>query len=144
MLSIPLLKKWAFRIYFCKRCECQQFTQNLAYVHMMLSSALMTAINKCSYVFFLNTPSSININKKTESPWIYYELNIVNIISANKKSPITKRAGIYNRSLSESVEFTANIKDMPKLTYMDLSKWISEYHSSNEKVNPIDLLQEYC
>ena len=129
---------------YCKRCDCQQFSQNLAYVHMMLSSALMTAINKCSYVFFLNTPSSININKKTESPWIYYELNIVNIISANRKTQIAKRKGVYNRTLSESVEFTANIKDMPKLTYKDLWGWEIDYYLSDEKVNPIDLLQKYC
>lgn len=75
----------------CKHCGCEEFSQNLDYVYMMLNSALMTAINKCSYVFFLNTLSSINLNEKTESPWIYYELNIVNIISANKKSPITKK-----------------------------------------------------
>jgi hypothetical protein len=111
------------KLNYCTHCQCAPFSQNLAYVHMMLSSALMTAIDKCECMFFLNTPSSINIHNKTESPWIYYELNIANIIE--KKRPIEKRGrtGDVNNLLLENVEFTANIKNMPKLTYNDLDEW---------------------
>lgn len=65
---------------------CEEFSYNLSCVHMMLSSALSTMIDKCECVFFLNTPSSLNLNKKTESPWIYYELNIADVVQ--KKSEI--------------------------------------------------------
>ena len=49
---------------YCYSCQCNAFSYNLSYVHMMLASALMTMIDKCECVFFLNTPSSINLNNK--------------------------------------------------------------------------------
>lgn len=73
----------------------------------MLSSALAKMIDKCECIFFPNTPSSINLNKKTESPWIYYELNIADLVQKRKKveSPL-----LEYRYLAHAVEFTPKLR----------------------------------
>lgn len=61
-----------------------------SHVHMMLSIALMTMMDKCEAVFFLNTPESICLGnvvsgQETSSPWIYNELSLANIIRTARK-----------------------------------------------------------
>ena len=98
----------------CFHCDCNEFSYNLSYVHMMLASALMTKIDKCECIFFLNTPSSINLNHKTESSWIYYELNIANITQkiSRIKTTITENVSYFMRE----IEFTPKIEKMVNLT----------------------------
>jgi hypothetical protein len=54
-----------------------------SHVHIMLSTALAMMIDKTECLFFLNTPKSIQSYRdadKTESPWIYSELAISQVI----------------------------------------------------------------
>lgn len=54
-----------------------------SHVHMMLSVALTQMIDNTECLFFLNTPNSITpdtIINKTESPWIYSEISISQLI----------------------------------------------------------------
>ena len=70
-----------------------------SHVHMMLSIALMTMMDKCEAVFFLNTPESICLDnvvsqQEISSPWIYNELSLANIIRT-----IPKRSNKFKKIL---------------------------------------------
>ena len=125
---------------YCHNCQCSTFSDNLSYVHMMLASALMTMIDKCECVFFLNTPSSINLNNKTESPWIYYELNIANIIQ--KVSRIEKPMMESILGFMRKIEFTPNLEKMIKINKKILEEW--ENRCNSPYVNPFAALYEIC
>lgn len=124
---------------YCNRCNCHDFSYNLSYVHMMLASALMKVIDQCECLFFLNTPSSININEKTESPWLYYELNIANII--RKTSEVEK----LTENISEymhSIEFTPNLENMHNINEEILMKWEQKYDAYYD--DPYKVLYSIC
>ena len=63
-----------------------------SHVHMMLSAALTSMIDKSECLLFLNTPNTINtkdvIEQKTKSPWIYLEIQISQLV--RKKIPERK------------------------------------------------------
>lgn len=121
---------------YCHHCECAVFSHNLSYVHIMLASALMTMIDKCECMFFLNTPSSINMNDKTESSWIYYELNIASIIQKKTKQPITESMSFMRR-----IEFTPNLKEMVKINEKILKNWECKCGPNDD---PFDVLYKIC
>ena len=127
-------------IEYCHNCQCSTFSYNLSYVHMMLASALMTMIDKSECVFFLNTPSSINLNYKTESPWIYYELNIANTIQKISKiqRPIMESVLGFMRK----IEFTPNLERMIKIDEEILRKWENKYNLSHS--DPFAVLYKIC
>lgn len=63
-----------------------------SHVHMMLSTALTTMIDKTECIFFLNTSNSTcstkeTIKNKTNSPWIYSEIVTTNLIQKRNLSP---------------------------------------------------------
>lgn len=123
----------------CHHCECDTFSRNLSYVHMMLASALSTMIDKCECVFFLNTPSSININDKTQSPWIYYELNIASII--RKESKLPKPIMESCMDFVKFIEFTANIEDMTEIDEDTFLSWEEKRDSCD---NSYEALYKVC
>lgn len=114
----------------CHGCECGEFSYNISYVHMMLASALMKMIDKCECMFFLNTSSSINLSDKTESPWIYYELNIASIIQkvSNLEMPIMESVLCF----APKIEFTPNLEKMIKIDESFLGEWENEYNQSHK------------
>jgi len=120
---------------YCHNCQCDTFSYNLSCVHIMLASALITMIYKCECIFFLNTPSSINLNYKTESPWIYYELNIASTIQKISK---------VEKSTMESgkIEFTPNLERMIKINEKILREWEKRYNQLCD--NPFAVLYKIC
>lgn len=46
------------------------------HLHIMLITALSKMIEACDLFLFIDGPNSLSENTKTESPWIYYELQI--------------------------------------------------------------------
>lgn len=61
----------------------EKVLQSTSHVHMMLSTALSTMIDKTECLFFLDTPNSVVPYKtidKTESPWIYSEIAFSQIV----------------------------------------------------------------
>lgn len=125
---------------YCHNCQCNTFSYNLSYVHMMLASALMAMIDKSECVFFLNTPSSINLNYKTESPWIYYELNIANTIQ--KISRIQRPTMESVLGFRQKIEFTPNLEKMIKIDEEILRKWENKYNPSCDE--PFTILYKIC
>lgn len=79
-------------------------------VHMLLSSALNTMIDKCEALFFINTDKSISKlglvdrpdEDRTLSPWIMSELTISRIIQ--KKQAISTRKEVITKSLGDGLE----------------------------------------
>lgn len=65
-----------------------------SHVHMMLSTALSKMIDKTECLFFYNTPQSIsssNIISKTESPWIYSEITMTQLLRHNMPERIKRK-----------------------------------------------------
>lgn len=70
-----------------------------SHVHMMLSTALTKMIDKCECIIFLNTENSTTTTEdiilntstqKTYSPWIYSEINCINLIEKKPLSPSSR------------------------------------------------------
>ena len=124
----------------CNSCGCEEFSYNISCVHMMLASALTAMIDKCECIFFLNTPSSLNINRKTESPWIYYELNIANVIQ--KISRINVPTMESAKYMLHSIEFTPKLDDMIDIDAGVLLKWENMFNPFTD--NPYAVLYKIC
>lgn len=123
---------------YCHNCICRDFIKNISYVHMMLASSLMAMIDKCECVFFLNTPSSMNKNDKTESPWIYYELNIADIVRKESKvKPLTEGVMEFVR---KSMEFTPKLDRMTPINEDTLRMWRYNYAKVKGKEDPFETL----
>ena len=72
-----------------------------SHINLMLMNSLNIMIDKCEALFFLNTPNSISketIKQKTNSPWIFSEIQVSKMI--RKKTP--------NRLVRETKLFSAN------------------------------------
>ena len=124
-----------------------------SHVHMMLSVALTQMIDNTECLFFLNTPNSITpdtIINKTESPWIYSEISISQLI--RKKELQEYRIMEQNESLKTfSEDKKLNIQyDLPTdhlvdINVDDLNEWEEKYEkqdSENLRVHALDKLYE--
>tara|TARA_B110000211_G_C14089857_1_gene558413 strand:- start:5161 stop:5901 length:741 start_codon:yes stop_codon:yes gene_type:complete len=120
--------------------------QTTSHVHMMLSSALNTMIDKSECLIFLNTenalrPSDYKDEDRTSSPWIMSEIHTSTIIRKNMIPGIrefTKTAGLeHYRSLNESVmdatspniDYKVDISHLNKVFESTLLNWVN---SSNK------------
>jgi hypothetical protein len=81
---------------YCKNLDGTTYSYekrnySTSHVHMMLSNALASMIDKCECVLFINTPNAISVQEgidKTKSPWIYFEIAMTKLI--RKKEPVRK------------------------------------------------------
>lgn len=107
-----------------------------SHVHMMLSTALAEMIDKTECVIFFNTPNSINMedeinnikdSKKTLSPWIYYELSMINLIK--ETSPIRTKPFFEHSSFNQRNDININydvsklLKELKEIKDNDLLSW---------------------
>ena len=132
-----------------------------SHVHMMLSVALTQMIDNTECLFFLNTPNSITpdtIINKTESPWIYSEISISQLI--RKKELQEYRIMEQNESLKTfSEDKKLNIQyDLPTDHLVDINgyvlrKWEETWkdigisnkypqYSENLRIHALDKLYE--
>lgn len=111
---------------------------SFGYVNMMLASALMNMMDKSECIFFLDTPKSVNRRDKTESAWIYYELNIAHILRTRKP----KLVSINEKSAlgKKTIEFTPLLKDMVEIDENVLAKWSRKFDPKYD--DPYDILRE--
>ncbi|HDR4615224.1 hypothetical protein RCJ96_10100 [Bacillus sp. BSL6] len=116
-----------------------------SHVHMMLSTALTMMIDKTECMIFLNTPNSLcttDIIKNTESPWIYYEIAMTNLVRNKKLSEY--RQGIIQKALfseqaSLNIKYDVNLNHLYGLTQTDLDVWSSNF-SKMKGEHPLDTL----
>lgn len=100
--------------------------KSTSYTHMLLANALLKTIVNCETFVFLNTPNSIKAENiitdisETNSPWLYFEINVANALLPEK-------------AIIESHE---NFSYMPEMTFeADLKRF--------EKVNVEFFLLQY-
>lgn len=127
-------------------------------VNLILSSALHDMIDSCECIIFLNTENSISvvntIRNKTNSPWLYDELQTTRLI--NKKVPERllleteiRQSDYINKSSNELPPFqhdvTQELTKLLKITKDDLVTWEHKWSSIQNKGNckPLDLLYSH-
>ncbi|RZF91493.1 hypothetical protein EXT42_15465 [Pseudoalteromonas sp. CO302Y] len=127
--------------------EIRNYTTS--HVHMMLSNALNSMIERSECLLFLNTENAIrNISLEedreqyTFSPWIMAELQTSALIE-KKQSPNSKRAFyspashtadleiIVEKAKSFQMIHKVNVKHLNKLNYENLKKWAD--HCNEDK-----------
>lgn len=106
-----------------------------SHVHMMLSSALNSMIDKVECIMFLNTNNSnlgVNdsINNKTASPWIYSEIMATKIIRQKnlkeyRPNGIIKE-GMYNeaKGLDLKIQYDISLDHFVEIDDDTLEKWM--------------------
>ena len=118
-----------------------------SHIHMMLVTALGMMIDNTECLMFLNTPNSItskNVVSKTQSPWLYMELAMSQIVR--------RKTSRYHRQILEGAElvkkleeaklkfeYDVNLTPLAKITESTLTKWESEY-AKQYKQHSLDTL----
>lgn len=107
-----------------------------SHVHMMLSTALASMIDKTECVIFYKTPSSIKMYKnrlKTESPWIYSEILFSEIMritfperlqSINENYTALFSEGLGNLEKGLKINYDINDKHLKAIDVNTLTNWL--------------------
>jgi len=121
--------------------------RSTSHVHMMLSTALATMMDKCECLFFLNTPSSITPadvieaaeTGTTTSPWIYSEIAMSGLIRRKSMSQ-HRRVREDARAVANSLplRYDVSVSHLESLNARDLDAWRRGAAVSN--AHPLDLL----
>jgi len=118
-----------------------------SHVHMMLSTALMMMIDNCECIFFLDTPNSVSTNnvitKRTQSPWIYSEINISRLIEKRldrqKMNERLIKSSAENFSRELKFEYKLNMSHFIELTEENFITWMDQAEVRKGK-HPLDFL----
>lgn len=118
-----------------KTYDYDKRNQTTSHVHTMLSTALMSMMDKTECVIFINTPTSFRHSNyddegKTNSPWIYSELAMTERLRLQtpiRESALNKSM-VFDHAMRESieaisVEYSAKIGHLIELSADDLSEW---------------------
>lgn len=105
----------------CHNCLCEDFLQEASYAHIMLASALMDMIDRSKSIFFLNTEYALNCRNKTNSPWIYYELNFADMIVKRERD--NQNCCTLGFIQENEIEFTPKVDRMFQITEKELKAW---------------------
>jgi hypothetical protein len=134
-----------------------------AHVHNMLCIALTEVMDKSECLFFINTDNSTtkknhisasySKDSSTYSPWLYYEMSMLNLIKI--KAPWRKRvvAKAFTRNDSIATEafdsapirYRINVDDLPQLNNASIIQWYAEKRrkdQANEQVHALDILYQ--
>jgi hypothetical protein len=106
-------------------------------------------IDKTECLFFLNTPNSIStkeIISQTESPWIYSEISISELIRKKKLSEyrtdntrMFSKGGVTNESLK--INYDVYLGHLTKIDFNNLNAWESEWNKIPKETQfALDLL----
>ncbi|MGL6065258.1 MAG: hypothetical protein ACRC0S_09300 [Fusobacteriaceae bacterium] len=126
-------------------------------VIIILNSALQEVINNSEAIFFYNTPSSVPHSyegqDRTESPWIFSEIETTRIIRRKppkRPSPSLESVGMEN--MSATFSFWLDCNHLTTLDKVAFDKWIKpsfppgimiellKVISSNKGENELDIL----
>lgn len=107
-------------------------------VSIILNSALQEVIDKSEVIFFYNTPNSITHNyndqDRTESPWIFSEIETTRIIEKHCPKRLKPALESYNNlKKDDSAEFSYSIKKyhLINLSKDSFNKWVAENVNNN-------------
>lgn len=111
-----LNKEETFYSYFLRN-------KSTSYTHMLLANALLKTIDNCKNFVFLNTPNSIKAENiitdisETNSPWLYFEINVANSLLA--KRPLRENYSRSQENLPE-MAFEADLRKFKKVKVREL------------------------
>lgn len=99
-----------------------------SHVHMMLTTRLMSMIDKTECVFLLNTPNTITsaqnaIRQHTQSPWIYMEIFSSELIRKKKLSEYRMSKGLFSENENIKVKYDVSLDHLYELNNSDLFLW---------------------
>ena len=118
-----------------------------SHVHMMLSTALNMMIDKTECLFYINTPHSVStsgIINSTESPWIYSEITMSELIRKKKLREYRKEGtrtfskGGMAGPIMESIEYELDLNHLTDINKQDLINWHNDYNN-NRVSYPLDI-----
>lgn len=118
-----------------------------SHVHMMLSVALTMMIDNTECILFLNTPNSIttsSIINKTESPWIYSEIAMTQMIRKQlpeRKKNIANENLEKGKNLNESllIQYNADLSHLIEINLDTFISWQKDFVKSTAN-NALDKL----
>lgn len=105
--------------------DYQQRNGTTSHVHTMLSTALMTMIDRTECLFFINTPKSLTPRGAaqeagTYSPWIYLELSTSSIV---RRRPPEQHRQLNKEASAEGRRVIAEKRDY--VSHYDISNAIN-------------------
>jgi len=131
----------------------QKRNSSTAHVHMMLSNSLNRMIDNCECIMFLNTPNSIvtsnEINHKTNSPWIFSEINTSVIVQKKTPKRLQRKIKVFSsnemKMLNESdqqqllIDYNVELSHLTDLDEDDLINWCktSENTTAEKALNDL-------
>jgi hypothetical protein len=129
----------------------KQRNYSTSHVHMMLSTALLKMIDKTECLFFLNTPNSVSTSEivdQTESPWIYSEIVMTQLVRKNippRRETKDRQDFIKGIGLDEKlrIRYTISLGHLTNLGSNSLTKWGDRWvndHISNPYQNADEAL----
>jgi hypothetical protein len=121
-----------------------------SHVHMMLSTALTTMIDKTECVIFLETPNSVKPLKdvvKTESPWIYNEILISKVLRLTRPERVKNKVYSSVESFSKAminegvkVQYDLIYDHLHLLTSYNLKELLTKFNKDKPKEFYLDEL----
>ena len=129
--------------------DYQKRNFSTSHVHLMLSTALRSMIDRSECIIFFNTPNSITtynnvINENaTSSPWIYDELIMTKLIRKTKPNRMISKAildstGDYQESKHLDIDYFVDITHLIPLTSNNLNDW--GIYNKEKNFHPLDRL----
>ena len=116
-----------------------QRNYSTSHVHMMLSVALTMMIDNSECIFFLNTPYSISASSiidKTESPWIYSEIAMTQMIRQKtprrrmiKETRSFSKGGVINESLK--IQYDIDLSHLTEIDVDTCNDWKNGFVKTN-------------
>lgn len=122
-----------------------------SHINLMLMNSLNIMIDKCEALFFLNTPNSISketIKQKTNSPWIFSEIQVSKMIRKKTPNRLVRETKLFSAneglvSLNESnrtlqIEYEMNLNHLHKILPNDFEEWVyQQYTTSDEALDSL-------
>jgi hypothetical protein len=111
-----------------------------SHINLMLMNSLNMMIDKCEVLFFLNTPNSIsidNIGQKTNSPWIFSEIQTSKIIRKkipNRNIPLMESTKYFSTDLK--IIYPLELDHLTNISRYNFLKWINgNYNNPNSALD---------
>ena len=120
-----------------------------SHVHMILSHALTKMIDNAECFIYLNTSNSTTRQDdnsiETASPWLFYELAMVEIIEEKKPQPILENFtcdSADNRTYGPTINYSVETKRLIPLTLDEIKIWETQFlgHAKSSCANPLNYL----
>lgn len=118
-----------------------------SHVHMMLATALSAMIDRTECLFFLNTPGALSVSQataKTKSPWILYELSLVQVLRRRRPKGLLRKIALESLDRSDleklaqrglDVEYGVDLTALPELDAISLEGWRARYEKARDPVS---------